>query len=438
MYDTSHRNPTPSAISSRLRPALRHSGTLVLCTVILLMTLQPASSTRAANKLPTVTMSPEAAACLKGADWPCSVELLIPEYERRGDSSGLQFYIAHAFRRLAHQAFEDNDLARARELLEQAIAYNDTEPILYAELGRIHLEQSRYEDAAHSFGRAFELDGSNPKYAETLAQIHYLSGSLTDAIDFLEQAIELSPEQPGLQTRLAQMREKQLSETNGTTQISQVFQLSVEEGVENGQINTIWKMLEEAWYRVGLELDFYPKRQIAVYLLSPEKFKDATGVPSWSGGVYEGRISLPFQTDQPGQIEEIITHEYTHALLYDAMAYRCPWWLNEGLAQYLSLSNQKRLEVILTAIREHKQTNGWSKSAPDLAELNGTIQDSRQAALSYGLALSATEYLIERYTQVTLRAILHAMAEGQNFEEALLANTGDTFAEFRDSWWNQL
>ncbi|WP_136798166.1 tetratricopeptide repeat protein [Desulfosediminicola ganghwensis] len=408
-----------------------------ICT-ILLFTLSSPALPRAAAKLPTVSMSHEGADCLKRADWQCAINLLISEYEDRGDRSGIQYYIAHAFRQLGRNAFENTNLLEAQELFEQAVSYNDEDPTLYAELGRIYLEQSLYEEAVTTFSRAYALDSINPHYAETLAQIHYLSGSLEDAIDYLEIAIALQPDRRDLTLRLTQLKAKEQSENNGVTQISQVFRLNAGDDIAREQINSIWRMLEDAWYHVGLELDFYPKRQITVYLVNSETFQTENGVPAWSGGVYEGRISLPLQSDEPEQTAEIITHEYTHALLYDAMAYRCPWWLNEGLAQYLSLSSQKRLQVILGAIRGQKQTGDWSKTAPELAELNETIKGSKQAALAYGLALSATDYLIDRYTIVTLRAILHSMAGGKKFEQALYENTGMTFTEFQDSWWRQL
>ena len=51
--------------------------------------------------------------------------------------------------------------------------------------------------------------------------------------------------------------------------------------------------LEDAYFHDGRKLDLYPGERVPVVLYPSEDFHDVTQTPSWTGGVYDGRIKLP-------------------------------------------------------------------------------------------------------------------------------------------------
>ena len=95
-------------------------------------------------------------------------------------------------------------------------------------------------------------------------------------------------------------------------------------------------ILESAYYDIGAQLEAYPKRQIAVTLLTREAYFDITGSPHWTAGLYEGQIKIPVANADHSSLKIVLSHEYVHAVIFDLMGPHCPWWLIEGLAQYFS------------------------------------------------------------------------------------------------------
>ena len=93
--------------------------------------------------------------------------------------------------------------------------------------------------------------------------------------------------------------------------------------------------LEDAYFHVGGKLDLYPDERVPVVLYPSEDFHDVTQTPSWTGGVYDGRIKLPSRGVEQGDsavIERTLRHEYGHVLVSQLSRGRAPVWLNEGVA----------------------------------------------------------------------------------------------------------
>lgn len=90
-------------------------------------------------------------------------------------------------------------------------------------------------------------------------------------------------------------------------------------------------------------------------LLTNRAFFDITGSLEWAGGVYEGQIKIPVDKYDAALLRIVLTHEYVQAVIFDRLSFRCPWWLNEGLAQYLSfdrVGNKKKLDLAAKYISE--------------------------------------------------------------------------------------
>jgi len=74
-----------------------------------------------------------------------------------------------------------NDLPTARRALLKLVAVQDDNSQAWLELGRVQAALKSYGDAYYAFGRARELDRSNPELLRTLTQFALSAGNLPEA-----------------------------------------------------------------------------------------------------------------------------------------------------------------------------------------------------------------------------------------------------------------
>ena len=93
-------------------------------------------------------------------------------------------------------------------------------------------------------------------------------------------------------------------------------------------------VLEAAYWRVGTALLTFPERIITVVLYTEQQFRDITRSPGWAAAAYDGRIRVPVRGAlmNPEELDRVLTHEFTHALVQSLAPRGVPTWLNEGLA----------------------------------------------------------------------------------------------------------
>ncbi|MBI2400297.1 MAG: hypothetical protein HYV23_04460 [Deltaproteobacteria bacterium] len=203
------------------------------------------------------------------------------------------------------------------------------------------------------------------------------------------------------------------------------------EGGENAVAgHLIGLLLEEAYFKVGSDLGHYPEERIEALLYSKEAFRDITRSPSWAGAIYDGRIKLPAGglTGKTSALEEVIFHEYTHAVVRELSKGKAPVWLNEGLAQYEEGKSAEPYARFLSGLA--------SRGALRLRPLEGSFMrlGPQEAGAAYLLSLSATSYIIREYGLFQVRSILERLAEGMELEEAISACLGVSYDELEKDW----
>ncbi len=398
--------------------------------LVFIIGLLPSTVCRA-TRLPEATLDQKAVDCLNRADWHCVTKHLGALYFKQGPESNLQYYVAHGYRQLAGKAFKENDLQGAVDFFLQATGYVDDDPSYHADLGHLYLHLSQYDLARDSFLQAVAFDEQNPKYHELLGVIEYRTGDLNNADYYWHRSLELDPNNKALYRRLHQLKQQQATEHNGSTEVSHSFRLTFDNGMNRDIHNQVWQVLEDAWYQIGFKFGLYPKRQVPVLLLTEKKFTFMTDAPTWASGVYEGQIKIPVADYHYNKerLREVIVHEYVHAVIHDTMADRCPWWLNEGLAQYLSMEDSQQRDLLRFAgqvIQADKEI--------DLDKLSSNLSNPKKVKTAYALALSATEYLVRHYGLGAIQSILFSMEEGAGFAKALRLNSDYSFSEFQENW----
>ncbi|MFL5348188.1 MAG: peptidase MA family metallohydrolase [Hyalangium sp.] len=125
-------------------------------------------------------------------------------------------------------------------------------------------------------------------------------------------------------------------------------------------------------------------------------------------------------------LDETMLHELTHAVMYQAAAdlggwrqKKIPAWFREGMATYTAEQGYRwpTLEQLARTMDEHPK---WEP----LLRPEALYQDEMPVA--YGAAHHAFTFLVNRYGEGTVRALLEQMRQGPDFPTAFTKTVGIT------------
>jgi tetratricopeptide (TPR) repeat protein len=382
--------------------------------------------------LPPVDLNPETYQLLKTGQWEKAIEKLTETYETTNSDPNLKYYLAYCYEHLAAIAVKEKRLKDAIDQLENAAQYVNDQPRLYMGIGGCYIALAQYDEAEEAFTRVIQLQPNHFSAHKMLGEIYYLTNNMEDARTHWEKALKIKPNDEYTKKRMAQLKKYDQMAGDLETEVDSMFSVSFN-GTRKPQLRElVLTMLEEIYLRVGQELNLYPKRQIPVILLTNQAFFDITGSPQWAGGVYEGHIKVPVDNYDLKLLRIVLAHEYVHAVMFDRLSFRCPWWLNEGLAQYLSgdrSGNNRKLQLAAQFIKESK--------VPRLEKLPGNLLrggDIKSVQTAYALSLSAVQYFVDNFGITDMQYALDLMAEGKDFGSVINQITGYSFAEFQENW----
>jgi len=189
-------------------------------------------------------------------------------------------------------------------------------------------------------------------------------------------------------------------------------------------------VLEEAYRKVGSDFLYWPEERLGAVLYPRKKFFDITRSPSWVGAIFDGRIKMPAGgvTERTKELERVIFHEYTHAVVYRLSLGRAPTWLNEGLAEYEE-------GVVRPGFRERVRALVKEDGMP-LRSLEGDFLSMapERAAKAYDLSLSVTNYIVDEFGFSSARKILTSLARGSDIDAALKGAIYLSYDELERSW----
>ena len=143
-----------------------------------------------------------------------------------------------------------------------------------------------------------------------------------------------APADKTLAARLARVREEAALHSGFFQSQGAHFTVLFEGPSDEELSRKILDVLEAAYWRVGTALLTFPERIIPVVLYTEEQFRDITRSPGWAAAAYDGRIRVPVRgaLTNPEELDRVLTHEFTHALVQSIAPRGVPTWLNEGLA----------------------------------------------------------------------------------------------------------
>ncbi len=124
------------------------------------------------------------------------------------------------------------------------------------------------------------------------------------------------------------------------------------------------------------------------------------------------------------QVDELLLHELTHSLMYQVASDRLGWtrkriplWFREGMASYTAEQGYRvsSLDDLEHFWRQHP-------NADPLSQADALYQS--ESGIVYGAAHHAFTFLVRRYGEDTMRALLHAMSQGPDFDQAFHQTVG--------------
>jgi hypothetical protein len=123
-----------------------------------------------------------------------------------------------------------------------------------------------------------------------------------------------------------------------------------------------------------------------------------------------------------GELRSLLVHEYTHALFRERTGGDRPYWLNEGLAEWIERASQARpalsrdeLERLRAAIEEER----WIALARLAPSFSGLGDD--EARLAYAISTAAADWLMRHADAAARARVLVLLGEGRSADEALRA-----------------
>lgn len=400
---------------------------LLAATVLIIAVVRVAAAQESG---PPVALDPTTAALLEDGRWPEALDRLIPAYQQPGSDPHIRFYIALCYKQIGGKALAENQPAAATDAFQRGRLFAPKDPDLFLGLGRAYLMASDYSAAESALLDAVALRSDDPAAHRHLGYLYYLTDDAESAVYHYEQALQTGGPDPSLTARLARLR-RQLAASRRFETVAD-HQFSVRFDGERDPIlrEVVLDILGDAVFEVGQRLNIWPNRQIGVMLLTRTAFFNITGSPGWAAGIYEGQIKVPVAGYRRGLLETVLHHEYVHAVLFDFLSNRCPWWLNEGLAQYFSpdtKGNRRKLEIARKILADGTR--------PSLDGLPRQLAADPEAALAaYSLALSATTYLIDAFDLFSLQSLLEGLRDGMSPDAALQAAIGYAMADFEAEW----
>jgi tetratricopeptide (TPR) repeat protein len=298
--------------------------------------------------------------------------------------------------------------------------------------GRLHLGaalaaylERRDEDARDEAERALALDAKLVEAYEVLGQVLHRMGDLRGAIRAYELLIASKPDDRDAAGTLDRWRREAELHDRMQLTVGAHFTVSFEGPDEATLAEAALASLDRAYWRIGQTLGTYPSAPVPVVLYTTQQFSDITRAPGWAAASFDGTIRVPMRgaLDKEKELDRVLAHEFTHALVRGLAARGVPTWLNEGLATALETGEPNDAERHVAETR----------TAVPLTRLQSSFGrfTGNEAQLAYATSAIAARRLIDDAGGFALANLLRDLGEGADFETAFLHRIQRTFADFQ-------
>lgn len=281
----------------------------------------------------------------------------------------------------------------------------------------LEMTLERYREARETLRRAEAAPSPNAVVLRAVGAAEYALNHLPEAIRAFEESLRLSPDRD-VEEWLAKARREVAAEGDAVELATRNLRLRYEgRRVDGAFSRALLALLESQYQDLARDFDVTPTEPITVILYTNEAFRDVTKAPTWSAGVYDGKVRLPLDglggvTDA---LREVTKHELTHSFVHTRSRGRAPAWLQEGLAQYEQGRRIGYGNARLLLDRRAREGDFDVKSLE--AGFGGLGRAS--AAHGYLVSLAITEMLVARHGLFEVARVLDRLAAGERMADGL-------------------
>jgi len=326
--------------------------------------------------------------------------------------------------RAAWTALNAGQAHAAAEGFRQALAADPKNPRIHLGAGVAAALERRDADARDECERALALDPKLVQARALLGQMQYRIGERLLAVRTYETLVATAPDDREARATLARWQREADLHDRMRHAVGSHFTVSFEGPAEEGLAAEALEVLDRAYWRIGQLLGTYPSEPIGVVLYTGEQFRDITRAPTWAAGSYDGVIRVPMRgaLDRREELDRVLSHEFTHALIRTLASRGVPAWLNEGLATALE-----------TGSLEWAETRAATAPAVPLYALQSGFGrfTGGQAQLAYATSALAARRLLDAAGGFAVAHLLRDLGQGTGFETAFLHRVQRPFADFQ-------
>ncbi len=319
----------------------------------------------------------------------------------------------------------------AADAFREAIAADPKNARLHLGAGMAAALEQRDAEALDAVQRALALEPRLVQARALLGQIQYRLGDAAGAIRTYERLVADAPDDRGARATLARWRREAELHDRMRQTIDANFTVLFEGPAEETLASEVLASLDRAYWRICQLLGTYPPAPIPVVLYTAEQFHDITRSPVWAAGAYDGIIRVPMggALDKRGELDRVLAHEFTHALVRSLATAGVPAWLNEGLASALETGDLEWAQSVLAVQARAGRPGVPLRALPSsFSRLTGD-----QAALAYALSAVAVRRLLDEAGGFAIANLLRDLGAGVNFDRAFLHRIQRSFADFQNS-----
>jgi tetratricopeptide (TPR) repeat protein len=326
--------------------------------------------------------------------------------------------------RAAWEALGKGQARQAASAFREAIAADPKNPRLHLGSGIAAMLERRDRDASDAFETALALDPKLTEARARLGLVQYRMGDTAGAIRTYETLVADAPSDADARGTLDRWRREQDLHDRMQNAVGSHFTVSFEGPAEAALAEQALESLDRAYWRIGQELGIYPSDPIRVVLYTTEQFRDITRSPTWVAGAYDGTIRVPMlgALGKPTELDRVLAHEFTHAVVRTLAARNVPTWLNEGLAAALESNDLEwanKLADKTRAVPLRALQSGFSR-------FNGD-----QAVLAYAASARAVRRMLDEAGGFAVANLLRDLGEGISLDAAFLHRFQRPFADFQ-------
>lgn len=315
----------------------------------------------------------------------------------------------------------------ATEAFREAVKLDPENAGLRLGAGTAEFLQRHDAEARTWLEQALDLDPKLTRARAQLAQVVKRQGDLQEAIRLYELVAVEVPEDAAVRDTLERWKRERELHDRMRLEVGDHFTVSFEGAEDAAMAAQALASLNRAFWRITDVFGAFPSRSIPVVLYSGEQFRDITRSPQWAAAAFDGTIRVPMRgAGEKGEdLDRVLAHEFSHALIRSLATRGLPTWLNEGLASVLESDSLNWATAIMS---KAPGTPSLTTLAAPFGKLRGA-----EAQVAYAASAMAARRLLDEAGGGAVANLLRDLGDGVPFEEAFLHRIQRSLADFEAS-----